>query len=102
MQTRNRVFDDLAKVANSAAGTMVGLKDEIGNMVRYRMEGLISDLNMVSREEFDAVKAMAAKARSQQAILEKRIEELEAKLRASASTPRAKQKTARSKKSAKK
>jgi len=102
MQTRNRVFDDLAKVANSAAGTMMGLKDEIGNMVRYRMEGFMSDMNMVSREEFDVVKAMAAKARSQQALLEERIEELEAKLHASASTPQAKKKTARARKRAKK
>ena len=102
MQTRNRIFDDLAKVANSAAGTMAGLKEEIENMVRYRMEGFMSDMNMVSREEFDAVKAMAAKARSEQATLEKRIEELEAKLDGAAPTPRAKKKTATAKKTAKK
>ena len=66
MQTRNRIFDDLAKVANSAVGTMAGLKDEVENMVRYRVERFMSDMNMVSREEFDAVRAMAAKARSQQ------------------------------------
>ena len=80
MQTRNRIFDDLAKVANSAAGTMVGLKDEVENMVRYRMERFMSDMNMVHREEFDAVRAMAAKARTEQAALEKRIEKLETKL----------------------
>ncbi|MAI10902.1 MAG: hypothetical protein CBD27_12810 [Rhodospirillaceae bacterium TMED167] len=102
MQTRNRIFDDLAKLANSATGTMAGLKDEIENMVRYRMEGFMSDMNMVSREEFDAVKVMAAKARSEQAKLEKRIVELDAKLDRAALTPRAKKKTATAKKSAKK
>ena len=102
MQTRNRILDDLAKIANSAAGTMAGLKEEIENMVRYRMEGFISDMNLASREEFDAVKAMAAKARSEQATLEKRIEELEAKLGGSAPKPRTKKKTATAKKGGKK
>ena len=102
MQTRNRIFDDLAKVANSAVGTMAGLKDEIENMVRYRVERFMSDMNMVSREEFDAVKAMAAKARSEQATFEKRIKELETKVDGLSPTPRTKKKTATAKKSAKK
>ena len=101
MQTRNRFFDDIAKVANTATGTVVGLKAEIENMVRYRLEGLMSDMNMVSREEFDAVKAMTAKARSEQESLKKKIEELEAKLRAPTPTPREKKKTAASKRKAK-
>ena len=102
MQTRNRVLDDLAKVANSAAGTMAGLKDEIENLIRYRVEGLMSNLNMVSREEFDVAKAMATKALTQQALLEKRIEELEANMQGPAPMPRTKKKTAGAKKSAKK
>ncbi len=102
MQTRNRIFDDLAKVANSAAGTMAGLKDEIENMVRYRIESCMYDMNMVSREEFDAVKAIAAKARSEQVAFKKRIEELEAKLDGSSHTTRARKKTTTTKKSAKK
>ena len=102
MQTRNRIFDDLAKVANSAAGTMVGLKDEVENMVRYRMERFMSDMNMVHREEFDAVRAMAAKARTEQAALEKRIEELETKLDRFARKPRPRKKTISAKKSTKK
>ena len=102
MQTRNRIFDDLAKVANSAAGTMVGLKDEVENMVRYRMERFMSDMNMVHREEFDAVRAMAAKARTEQAALEKRIEELETKLDRSPPTNRPKKKTTSARKGTKK
>ena len=80
MQTRNRLFDDIAKVANSAAGTFVGLKSEIENMVRHRVEGLLADMNMVTRDEFDAVKAMAAKARTEQERLENKFKELEAKV----------------------
>ena len=102
MQTRNRLFDDLAKVANSAAGTMVGLKDEVENMVRYRMERFMSDMNMVHREEFDAVRAMAAKARTEQAALEKRIEELETKLDRLAPKARPRKKTTSARKSTKK
>jgi len=82
MQTRNRLFDDLAKVANSAVGTFAGVKDEIEAMVRQRVESFLDDMNLVSREEFDAVKAMAAKARDEQEKLEKQVAKLEAILSA--------------------
>ena len=101
MQTRNRLFDDLAKVANSAAGTMAGLKDEIENMIRHRFESFMAELNMVSREEFDVVKALAAKARLEQERLEKRIEELESKLKAPKPAPKAKRKSASRKRAGK-
>ena len=52
MQTRNRFFDDLAKVANSAVGTMAGMKGEIERMVRHRVENFIDGMNLVTREEF--------------------------------------------------
>ena len=77
MQTRNRLFDDLAKMANSAAGTMAGLKDEIENTVRHKVESFLGEMNLVTREEFEAVKAMAAKARTEQERLEKRLAVLE-------------------------
>jgi BMFP domain-containing protein YqiC len=82
MQTRNRFFDDLAKVANSAAGTVAGMKDEVEQMVRHRVESFIGNMNLVTREEFEVARAMAAKAREEQEKLEKRIVELEAKLKA--------------------
>ncbi len=82
MQTRNRFFDDLAKVANSAAGTMAGMKDEVEQMVRHRVENFISGMNLVAREEFEVARAMAAKARDEQERLEKRIVALEAQLSA--------------------
>ena len=80
MQTSNRILDDLARVANGAVSTLVGIKNEIDALVRQRIERLLNDANVVPREEFDAVKAMAAKARTEQERLEKRIVSLEAKL----------------------
>ncbi len=102
MQTRNRIFDDLAKVANSAAGTMAGLKDEIENMIRHRVESFMSDMKVVSRCEFDAVKAMAAKARSEQEWLEQRIDALEAQLKAVKPTRKPRKRAGAKKRAAKK
>jgi len=80
MQTENRLFDDLARVASGAINTLGGLREEIELRVKERLERLASEMDLVSREEFDAVKAMAAKARAEQAALEKRIVALEAAL----------------------
>jgi len=88
MQTENRLFDDLARVASGAINTLGGLREEIELRVKERLERLASEMDLVSREEFDAVKAMAAKARAEQTALEKRIVALEAALTA-ASTPSA-------------
>jgi BMFP domain-containing protein YqiC len=82
MQTSNRIFDDLAKVASGAASTLAGLKDEIDGLVRSRMERVLSDLAVVTREEFEAVKQTAVNARAEQEKLEKRVAQLEAKLAA--------------------
>jgi BMFP domain-containing protein YqiC len=86
MQTENRFFDDLARVANGAFGAFAGLRTEVETLVRQRVERLLADLDLVRREEFDAVKAMAARARSEQedmairlAALEARVRELEAR-----------------------
>jgi len=77
MQTSNRLFDDLARVANGAVSTLVGIKDEIETLVRQRVDRLLADADLVPRDEFDAVKAMAAEARAEQERLEKRIQALE-------------------------
>ncbi len=98
MQTRNRLFDDLAKVANSAFSTVASMKEEIEQMVRYRVENFIGNMDLVNRDEFDVVRAMAAKTSEKQEHLEKRITELETKLkaqtartvRAGATTPKTK------------
>jgi len=80
MQTSNRFLDDIAKVANSAVSTLSGVKGEVEAVVRQQLDRLLSDMDLVPRDEFDAVKAMAAKARTEQEILEKRVAKLEAAL----------------------
>jgi len=80
MQSENRLFDDLARVASGAAGTLAGLRTEIELLVRQRFERLIADMDLVSREEFDAVKVMAAKARDEQDALAKRLDDIEKRL----------------------
>ena len=82
MQTKNRIFDDLARVAGGAVTTLVGVKAEIDGLVRQRVERLLAGADVVPRDEFDAVKAMAAKARTAQEMLERRVEALERTLAA--------------------
>ena len=80
MQTNNKVFDDLAKMAGGAVSTIVGVRDEVKALVRQQAESLILDMDLVPREEFDAMKAVAIKARTEQEKLEKRVIALEAQL----------------------
>ena len=105
MQTRSRIFDDLAKVAGGAVSTLGGIKAEIEVLVRQQIERLLLDADMVPRDEFDAVKAVAAKARSEQERLEKRVRALEKKLGVKAPSrkakPQAKSQTASKKPAAK-
>ncbi len=82
MQTSNRLLDDLAKVASGAASTFVGVKQEVDAIIRQRIERLIHDFDLVSRDEFEAIKATAAAARLAQEALEQRVAELEARLAA--------------------
>lgn len=76
MQTRNRIFDDLAKVANSAVGTVAGVKDEIEQVIRHRVEHFIGNMNLVTREEFEVIQSMLEKSRNEQEDLKLRIAEL--------------------------
>jgi len=80
MQTRSRLLDDLARVANGAAGVAAGMRAEIEALVQDRVERVLARFDLVTREEFEAVKALAAKARSEQEALEQRVKQLEAKL----------------------
>jgi BMFP domain-containing protein YqiC len=77
MQTSNRFLDDLARVANSAFGAAAGLRNEVEAMVRDRLQRMTADMDLVSREEFEAVREMAARARSEQDALLARIQTLE-------------------------
>ena len=82
MQSQNRIFDDIAKVAGGALSALGGLKQEIEATVRDRLERFMADGNFVRREEFDAVQAMAAAARMEQEKLNARVAALEAALAA--------------------
>jgi BMFP domain-containing protein YqiC len=82
MQTQNRLLDDLARVATGALGVAAGMRGEIEARLRDQFERILARIDLVTREEFDAVKAMAAKARAEQERLEDRLAALEAKLAA--------------------
>ena len=82
MQSQNRFFDDIARVAAGALGTLSGVKSEVETRLREQLERVLAGMDLVSRDEFEAVKAMAAKARSEQEDLAKRVVELEARLAA--------------------
>jgi len=80
MQTDNPVLDGLARLFTDAAGATQSVRAEIDTFMRQRLERLVSDMDFVPREEFEAVKAMAAKAREENERLEARIAALEARL----------------------
>lgn len=80
MQSENRMFDDFVKVLNGAAGTFAGVGREAQAGVRERAREWLGGLDFVSREEFDAVKAMAAAARDENDTLKARLDALEARM----------------------
>jgi BMFP domain-containing protein YqiC len=77
MQSQNRLFDDFVKVVNGAAGTLAGMTREAQAAMQERAREWIGGLDLISREEFDAVKAMAIAAREENEALRRRIEKLE-------------------------
>lgn len=78
MQSENPIIADFVKLANSAAGTLAGMTREARDGARDRMKEALGGLDFVTREEFDTVKLMAAKAREDSAALEARVAALEA------------------------
>jgi len=80
MQSENPIIADFVKLANSAAGTLAGMTREAREGARERMKEALGGLDFVSREEFEAVKDMASRAREDCAKFEARIAALEAKL----------------------
>ena len=81
-QTNNRLLDEFAKLMTDAAGAAQGVGKEVHSLVRSQGERVLRDFDVVQREEFEAVKAMAEKARTENATLEARIVKLEALLAA--------------------
>ena len=83
-QTRGRIFDDISRLMTDAAGIASGARREAETLARTQLERLMSGMDIVSREEFEAVREMAVLARNQNDKVEARIAELEAKLAAGA------------------
>jgi len=82
MQSQNRFLDDLARVAAEAMGTLSGVKSEVESRLREQFERVLAGMDLVTRDEVEAVKAMAAKARTEQEDLARRLVELEGLLAA--------------------
>lgn len=80
MQSRNKFFDDLSQLMTNAAGVAQGARTEAENAMQGMVDRFLADRNLVTREEFDAVREMAIKAREENDQLSARIAELEAKL----------------------
>jgi BMFP domain-containing protein YqiC len=80
MQTQNKLLDDLARVASGALGVASGMREEVEARLRDQFERVLARMELVTREEFEAVRAMAVKAREEQELLNERVAALEAAL----------------------
>ena len=78
MQTRNRIFDDISQLMTNAMGVAQGARQEAETAMSSMLDRWLADRDLVTREEFDAVRAMAQKAREENEALKARIEALEA------------------------
>ena len=90
MQSENRLFDDFVKMVNGVAGTMAGMGREAESSARERFKEWMGGADFVGRDEFEAVKAMAAAARDENEALKARIAVLEARSGGAGATPGAK------------
>ena len=79
MQTQNRFFDDLSRLATGAAGTFAGMGREMETRMKERFQEMLGGMDLVTREEFEAVKEMAANARAEANALRARLDALEQK-----------------------
>ena len=79
MQARGKIFDDISQLMTNAMGVAQGAKDEAETAMKSLLDRWLADRDFVTREEFDAVRAMAQKAREQNEALEARLDSLEAK-----------------------
>ena len=82
MQSDNKILSDLARLGQSAAGTIHGVKAEVEGQVKSRLESVLMDMDLVSREEYEVVREMAVAAREENAELMSRLEKLEKEITA--------------------
>jgi BMFP domain-containing protein YqiC len=86
VQTTNRFFDEMARLMNDAAGVASGVRREVETIFQTQAERILRNLDVVTREEFEAIKEMAARAREENERLSARIAELERRLGADSKT----------------
>jgi len=79
MQSRNKIMDDISQLMTNAMGVAQGAKDEADTAMKSLMDRWLADRDFVTREEFDAVRAMAQKAREENEALKARLDALDAK-----------------------
>ena len=87
MQTDHRLLDDLSRVATGAFSALTGVREEIEGRMREQFEKILGRMDVVTREEFDAVQALASRARTEQEALALRVEKLESQLAALIAAP---------------
>ena len=80
MQSKNKFFDDAAKMFGGTASALIGLRREIETLIQQQFERFLASMDLVTRDEFEAVRQMSRKARSEQEALVARIERLESKI----------------------
>ncbi len=88
MRQQGRFFEDGARVAGGALGALAGLRAEVNGLARGRLERLLADLNLVTRDEFEAMRDVAVRAREAQTALEARLATLEAQVAAFTIAPK--------------
>lgn len=88
MQTKNKMFDDLSQLMTNAMGVAQGAKEEAENAMKSLIDRWLAEQNFVTREEFDAVQAMARKAREENEALSVRLDALEKKAKTSKKSPK--------------
>lgn len=101
MQSENKIFDDIARLFTSAAGAAQGVRAEVQTLIRQQVERLVAELDLVPREDFEAVREMAVAAREENERLEARVSALEKALSAEKGPAAAKSKSRAKKKTAK-
>ena len=82
MQTENKILDDLARVASGALSGVTGVKREVESRLKEQFARILAEMEVVSREEYEVARAMAAKARDEQVTMQDRLNRLEAQLAA--------------------
>ena len=94
MPANNKLIDDFARVTTGMLGVAAGVRSEAETMVKVRLQALLADMDLVTRDEFEVARDMAAKARDEQEALEARLTELQARLEKLEKPPRGRRKGA--------